>query len=592
MDNYFKKRLNDIKIYTCMNNKSFFGYKTNILKSGICKYFRRNEYDKFKWCIVEMALFLYHDNSKAVITNLLNRMKILLMEDMSCQEIDRCILGLQKIKQFDENGRKDISKLIEFCNIVSPAKKNRIISYVNNYYKDVDTKPIKIDNVKINKVLSFKKKNDTDELLKLGEKLIKYIENKSENIFKIYNNMIQLNGTFGNRFRRTKAEYLYFEIIKSYIDKQENEKLNNIFDFSFDMFIRNTMKERYYFGIYIGFILINLDKIDLTKKTIEFDRNITKEQLWMYLNKRQNIKFDDYVIKDYHVNKNNNLERFAKVGAFVENEDLSLLGDRGKIYKQKYIETKTLQSDSTKFNNTNNLETIDFDKFKDVEVLEKGVCGLKVPCIKTKYKNKWYVLKEMNSNAMNEGKDYMFVDSLKSSFGLIDLKMNRIRSNKGFHRIDLKKKTFVGNWKLDKKKCVYCMMKYYENIGDIGKHKDLLEDPKMKLELMKIRLFDGLFRSSDNILRNILITSDNKLISIDEGDIYGKRINILNKNDYCKKHVPQEIVDNALKELDYINKKNLVSERMKMYKFYDKINEMNSRFDNYKNIVYQEFNFI
>ena len=42
----------------------------------------------------------------------------------------------------------------------------------------------------------------------------------------------------------------------------------------------------------------------------------------------------------------------------------------------------------------------------------------------------------------------------------------------------------------------------------------------VKKEALKIRLFDGLFRSSDNIPRNILVNDMNELLSIDEGDIF------------------------------------------------------------------------
>ena len=39
------------------NNRSYYGYKGKILKSGICKYYRRKQFDKFEWCIIEMMLF-------------------------------------------------------------------------------------------------------------------------------------------------------------------------------------------------------------------------------------------------------------------------------------------------------------------------------------------------------------------------------------------------------------------------------------------------------------------------------------------------------------------------------------------------------
>ena len=79
---------------------------------------------------------------------------------------------------------------------------------------------------------------------------------------------------------------------------------------------------------------------------------------------------------------------------------------------------------------------------------------------------------------------------------------------------------------------IYCMMDYFENIGDLGKNKEFLKDERVLKECLKIRLFDGLFRSSDNILRNILVNEEGILLSIDEGDIFGKRSAIFNKNDW------------------------------------------------------------
>ena len=197
---------------------------------------------------------------------------------------------------------------------------------------------------------------------------------------------------------------------------------------------------------------------------------------------------------------------------------------------------------------------------------------------------------------MNYGKDYIFVDSLKKEFNLIDLNMSRIKSNKGLVKKDTKKPRFVGNWEIKDKECIYCIMDYYENIGDLGKHKELLECPILKKELFKIRLFDGLFRSSDNILRNILVSENrDKLISIDENDIYGKRENIFNKNDWCKKNIDKNIdkkmIDEIIDEFNLSNKMELVKSRMTKYGFEDKIDEMAERFTNYKNIVYGELGF-
>ena len=73
-------------VHTCFNNSSIHGYKSSVLKSGICKYIRRNEPDKFKWCVMEMSQFNEHPNGKGLVTNLINRLKIVLMEEISFHE--------------------------------------------------------------------------------------------------------------------------------------------------------------------------------------------------------------------------------------------------------------------------------------------------------------------------------------------------------------------------------------------------------------------------------------------------------------------------------------------------------------------------
>ena len=156
--------------------------------------------------------------------------------------------------------------------------------------------------------------------------------------------------------------------------------------------------------------------------------------------------------------------------------------------------------------------------------------------------------------------------------------------------MDKTNRSFIKNWTFIEKDTVYCKMNYMDNIGDLGKNKNRLMNDTVQYECMKIRLFDGLFRSSDNILRNILITSDNTLISIDEGDIFGKRKSIFNKHDWCKDNISINIVKSVLSDLLYNKdyKKKQVVNNMKKLGFSDLTNEFINRFNNYNNIVLKE----
>ena len=62
------------------NNESYYGYSSKELKSGVCKYYRREMFDKFEWCVMEMMSFGIDERGKSLVSNIINRLKILIME--------------------------------------------------------------------------------------------------------------------------------------------------------------------------------------------------------------------------------------------------------------------------------------------------------------------------------------------------------------------------------------------------------------------------------------------------------------------------------------------------------------------------------
>lgn len=594
-------------VHTCFNNCSEHGYSANILKSGICKYFRRGEREKFIWSIIEMSLFHDHPKGSGLITNLINRLKILLMEDLSLGEVYIISECSKLLDEYDKD-RSQRHILLQFCELVMKGKRNRITSYVNNWYRH---KEYNKTDVSLDKVLKYKREGDSDKLLSLGEDLIHRLENEDESIFLIFNEMMKIQDNMGLRYRRREAVYLWFDILSDYMWPAE---LNDIHKFSLQMFMRKGMKERPAFAIWLGLIALKRDELDYSVKEYQ---KFNESHFDEYRKNMKKIEIDDYVIHDYHVNKGFGLGKFAEEGAYVKDEDLSLLGDKGEEYKSYYIEMKhksDLNSkkkskvkatsgflheeekkqsklNKKKNNSDKNLDKILFSEFTDIKILEDGVCGGKVPCLDIMYGGKRYILKQMGEN-MNNGRDYIFMDKCKSYFDLWDMNMKRIICNKKLVRKDIKIKTFVNNTSFSDEDAIYCMMSYFENIGDLGKNKEYLKDEFVVRECLKIRLFDGLFRSSDNILRNILVNREGELLSIDEGDIFGKRLNIFNKHEWIS---PKNISDEILNEVldDILSEKDMkikmIIKKMHEYGFSDKIDEFKTRFNNYKSIVMSEW---
>ena len=686
----------DAMKYGMFNNRSYEGLKSSVLKSGVCKYYRRGVFAKFEWCIIEMMIFGL--KNKGLMTNIINRLKILIFEEIVISEVSNIVEMIRLVEEVECSTRwnRKIELILEFVKVSSLCKRGRICSYMNNWWK-YNKEVYDLGAIGLNKVLKYKKVRDSDELLKLGELLLKFIDTKDERLIDVFNKMYVLKGAMGVRDRRNDGIYLYWEIIEDLF--KDNDKFMKICKFCKEMFYRKGMKERAYFAVWIGMFVINYEKLDWNK---EFSNKWGEVNLEDYFKKREIIEIDDYVKKDYHVNKNYGLKKFAEEGAFVKDEYLEDL-DRGELYKGFYIEKKTDQEeervgkdkDKTKGNGkakakakdkakdkdkakntnpivntkpsnnlkkkmrkeidgmTNNIETmknnietmknnievmtkyiskmegkidtmhkllkktnkvektvvvkkepliieererelnfIDWREFDVIKVLEEGVCGGKTCCIIVKYGDKQYVLKEFKK-AMNWGRDYECVDGLKGMFGLIDLNMIRIRSNYGLGKIDDTIKSFVGNWKIISRNCVYCMMAFKENLGDVGKSKQLLTDKVIAKELLKIRLFDGLFRSSDNILRNVLVGDGeytNRLISIDEGDLFGKRATIFNKNDWSKKNMNMDMLDEVLKEIEEnkTERMEIITNRLKTFGFEENVSEFTDRYDRYREIVVDE----
>lgn len=572
-------------VHTCFNNSSIHGYKSSILKSGICKYIRRNEPEKFKWCVMEMSQFNEHPNGKALVTNLINRLKIVLMEELSFHETVISSFLALVLDMYDKD-RSDYRLLYSFCDIVFEAKRNRCVSYQNSWWRG---KGFNSPLTKLDQILKFKKEGDTDELLLIGENLIHFVKHKDERMFGCYHKMSTMDNQ-GLRWRRRDASYLWFEILEEYMNTDD---LKYIFKFTLEQFHKKGMTERYAFGNWLGLMVWKREHLTTSEEGIPYELS-SKEVTDKYIFEMSKLEIDGYVIKDHHVISSYGLGHFAENGAYVKDEYLDLM-DEAKEKKEWYIKEKYMKDNCEKviperYVYKEIIKFIDWSKFSDVKILEEGVCGGKVCCISVTYEGKKYILKEMKES-MNHGRDYILVDTCKEIFELTHMNMRRIKSNAGQLKIDPMKKSYVNNVKIDFKECMYCMMDYWPNIGDLGKNKEYMNDLSVKKEALKIRLFDGLFCSSDNILRNILVNEFGDLLSIDEGDIYGKRKKIFNKTDWFMKpeNCNKELVDSVLQDLleDEDMKLALVKEQFLKYKFTN-YGEFVTRWSLYRLLVYEE----
>ena len=332
-------------VHTCFNNSSYHGYKSSILKSGICKYTRRGEKEKMTWCVMEMARFSEHEKGQGLVTNLINRLKILIMEELSFHQVGQIYYLIMLLSWFEED-RTQIRYLYTFTNEVFKCLRNRYVSYQNAWWRYEDY----VDMGKpIDKVSEYRKKGDSEEVLKIGEALIYYIENDDERMFSCLNELLRLdkNGCkSGLRFRRKDPSYLWFEIIRDYMEGNQTQA-EVIFNFALDQFNRKGMKERVAFAVWIGMYVWKSGDLTTDYTDLELEVSVPDE-VENYISNMVKIEMDDYVVNDFHVNSHKfGLSKFAEEGALVIDEYLDI-DDMAQEKKKFYIKEKKIRDKQNK----------------------------------------------------------------------------------------------------------------------------------------------------------------------------------------------------------------------------------------------------
>jgi hypothetical protein len=616
-----------------------------MLKSGMQKYLRRREFEKMTWCIMEIFKFeLWAEDEKekkmckGIISNLLNRIIVMMDEELLFCEVQNYLI-LRKFIEMFESDRKNGGKfLVLICRTLVNSRLLRRASDIRAYW---DYR------------IRFGTEKDTVELSdeEYFNKFVECFERKDDEcfkwMFKIFNGNKKGNVM---RFRRKDNIYMIWEYLfsrknvkclngyKELLEYKLREfyKLNRGERFMFlvnsiDLVMKCDGKENVFVNIHISQILKELDKYE-------------KDFVEMYNYSMLYWNIDDYAI-DMHTSegrkRGKNRKDFALEGSIVVNEDTEFYVEewrefyvkeklenpvrskkkrwegkkkveekkdseaevaeimltlnpekveekkeevkisRENIRKEKYKRIKKIRGKSNFDDLEKDLEfvdskTIDINKIK---LCSDITCGNKVMCFE--YDGK--IWKE-GRKSMNYNRDYCVLDECKEIFGLEKIGMKRVLTNFRIEKQDRTKKSWKDNWKMvswgptvgnnkdTKNKVVYCVMDKIEPGIEIGKAKEMLKDRKILKKFVKIGVFRGIFRVSDFNGRNVLIKNENKLVSIDEGDI-GKRVDILGGNGKHKwlikeLNADKTIINEIINELNSVSALYVVN-KMKKYKFGD-----------------------
>jgi len=637
-----------MKYRTCFSSISQNGYKLDILKSGMQKYLRRKQFGDMVWCAYEIYKFeLYACTEKqqracnAIITNLINRIIVMMDEELLFAETERYIVLREMIEKFQENRKSSGETLILMCKCLVEGRISRRNSDLRSWWSHriINEDYGLDDTVYFERFVECFERKD-DECFKWMFKIFKG-EKKGDTV----------------RYRRKDNIYMVWEYLFDTEVVKANSVYKKVMDYKLNEFFKLGRGERFMFLCScIDMAMKCSTPEDKSREILSNLRELYVHGRWIDsdLLKKCNeyIQIDDYCI-DMHTSQGRKMGKnkadFAKEGCVVVDEDKEFyvrewrdyyiqekLDNPIKIRKKKSLKNKkTKKKEENKKENKKGIDkfvvNVKSVKAKSVSQLKREektkrikkmrptpvfseledklpkkmwlwmdstqklcgntTCGNKVMCFK--YKDT--IWKE-SRKSMNYNRDYCVLDKCKPFFGLNSIGMKRILSDFRVEKISKETKYWADNWEVTvngekEGHVVYCVMDEITPGTEVGKMKaELLNDRRLLKEFAKIGIVRGIFRVSDFNGRNVLVKEVNgrkELVSIDEGDI-GKRVDIIGrKNRWLMNALNKDngIVYEILNEVDTAWKlhSEMISSIMMEYKFTKELFEEVRK--NYNNLL-------
>jgi hypothetical protein len=326
-----KRRKDTMIAYrTCFSSISDHCYKLDILKSGIQKYLRRRELDKMIWCVMEIFKFeLWSENEKekkmckGIITNMLNRIIVMMDEELLFCEIERYVVLREMIEKFDKDRENGLKYLLSICKCLSEGRLCRHASDIRAYwdYRYRFGGSQKLEDMQ-KKVDIEENYIDNDDDFFYNEFIENFKENSDEMyywMFKIFN-----RGSINDKYCfNRKKEYIY-KIWKMLFDLPivtENDIVKKVLDYKYNEFDKKR-GERFMFLVNCIELLRDNGKRIPDKERIKkmynslidcYDINLIKSSYVRKIYKcmEKSINIDDYVI-DMHTSQGRKMGKNRK----------------------------------------------------------------------------------------------------------------------------------------------------------------------------------------------------------------------------------------------------------------------------------------
>ena len=502
---------------TCFSSISYYGYKLDILKSALQKYLRRREETKMLWCLGEIYLFHVFAKTqqekrcaRGIITNLLNRIIIMMDEELLFAEWDRYLICRSLIERFEKSKREDFMALIKLCKLLCRSKLLRLNSDIRGYFdrgmrnwgipkpkqhiKSLEEQSNNGfgfmkgggcgGNPTLKKVNQLRKVGDNEEVLLDMANFIYYFDKKDPScfywVFELFYK--SKSGLIKNarRFKRNDGEY----IIWAYLFQlsKGNEYLLKYLQYKLEEYFVKTRGERLIWLTASVMAVMHKDNMDWGVEKMTFDIDVSFFDIYKVFQGREKLTIDDYAI-DMHCSLGRKMGKnkvdFIKEGSVVVDEDKEYfvqewrdMYNGGKIrsfekQKKKKMKNKKIAHKKTDVQSSTAVRAQKERRIRkmrrkpDFNALEASLLFIdesefdpdKIQlCLATTCGNKAMCFEyggfiwKEGRETMNYNRDYICVDNCKLIFGLKPINMERILSNFTIQKVDKAEKYWKDNW--------------------------------------------------------------------------------------------------------------------------------------------------
>jgi len=312
------------------HNKSYYGYRLDVLKSALQKYLRRKELKKMEWVMTELYMFRFADSrAMGVLSNVLNRVKIFNDEEMCFVDWNRYLKVHELIEEFEKNDKVGLNILLKICKILVDCKMLRLNSDIKCYYiLCVDKYGLKLKDAEVNegKVLRYVKEGDDKECLDLFGKFIDLFEKGSEDCcyyaLKLIEKEEKNKVKCGRRIRRTGPSYMVWDYLLSKCKNKNNKDFINVMEYRLKEYHKKR-GERPIFMTASIYMALYYNDIDWNEEIDYSKYDVSDQDVINMLNERVKLDIDDYCI-DMHCSegrkKGKNKRDFVLEGSLVVDE--------------------------------------------------------------------------------------------------------------------------------------------------------------------------------------------------------------------------------------------------------------------------------